>query len=417
MEINKAQWQTDGDGKIRVSMPFAKVDVEKRIVAGWATLDNVDTQKDRVLAEASTRAFERFRGNIREMHQPIAAGRLLDFREDEFYHAQSGKTYKGIFVRVYVSKGAESTWEKVVDGTLQGFSIGGEITDASSEFDKSAGGSVRIIKDYDLVELSLVDSPANPLANVFAIEKHATGSVLKGMIADTSIENVFWCEEDKLAKSASVETYDCPACSAIMKNIGWLESGDEIQTIVERFTKQAQSANEGGVTDMENENAPVEAEVVETPAVDETVVEEAPVEVVEGDDAEVTETEEVEVVEEPAVEEEVVAEDNGLEKAIEALSDTIKKSQESTSEKITELEARFAEAQQKFEKSLGDLVAEHGSLKERFDSVTTQLGEVEKGLKTLEGSTALKKSASVGGATETPKPQANGVWSGSIFGA
>ena len=43
MNINKAHWSTDGD-KVRLSMPFAKVDKERRIVSGFATLDNVDKQ-------------------------------------------------------------------------------------------------------------------------------------------------------------------------------------------------------------------------------------------------------------------------------------------------------------------------------------------------------------------------------------
>lgn len=411
MELTKAQWQTDGD-QIRVQMPFAKVDQEKRTVSGWATLDNVDTQKDRVLAEASTGAFSRFRGNIREMHQPIAAGRLVDFREDEFFHAETGKAYKGIFVTVYVSKGAESTWQKVLDKTLTGFSIGGNITDATNEFDKAAGGSVRIIKDYDLVELSLVDSPANPLANVFSIHKSAEGSFVKGMIADANVENVFWCGEDKIAKSASAESYDCPACSNAMETIGWFDTdvdkSEKVAEVVEKFKKQAQSANEGGATNMEkNENASesVETEVVETETTEAT---EAPV------------LENEEVVSE--TEEEVVAnnevEEPDLQKMFGDLSDTIKKSQEQTAQSLGELETRLAkalDANDSVQAKVEELMSEHKQLVEKFDSVTSQLGEVEKGLKTLEGSTALRKSADLGGSAEAPVRTEKSLWSGSIF--
>ena len=70
MTISKAQWDMDGDN-VRLSMPFSKVDQERRIVSGFATLDNVDKQADIVTTEASLKAFAKFRGNIREMHQPI----------------------------------------------------------------------------------------------------------------------------------------------------------------------------------------------------------------------------------------------------------------------------------------------------------------------------------------------------------
>jgi len=67
MEISKAHWESEGNS-LRLSMPIAKVDIERRIVSGFATLDNIDKQGDIVPSEASVKAFEKFRGNIREMH-------------------------------------------------------------------------------------------------------------------------------------------------------------------------------------------------------------------------------------------------------------------------------------------------------------------------------------------------------------
>src|SRR6478735_10832899 len=148
-EIVKSHWTSDGDS-LRMSMPIAKVDQQRRLVSGWATLDNVDSQGDIVTAEASRKAFARARGNLREMHQNIAVGKVVDFREDEFYNEEDGAFYSGIFVTARVSEGAEDTWKKVLDGTLTGFSIGGSIVDASDEMHKDGSQQVRIVKDYDL---------------------------------------------------------------------------------------------------------------------------------------------------------------------------------------------------------------------------------------------------------------------------
>ena len=41
MEISKAHWVSEGNN-LKISMPIAKVDREKRIVSGFATLDNVE---------------------------------------------------------------------------------------------------------------------------------------------------------------------------------------------------------------------------------------------------------------------------------------------------------------------------------------------------------------------------------------
>ena len=75
MSIQKAHWQ-NSEHSMHLSFPIAKVNREKRTVSGFASLDNVDRHGDIVTADASKKAFERFRGNIREMHQPIAVGKM-----------------------------------------------------------------------------------------------------------------------------------------------------------------------------------------------------------------------------------------------------------------------------------------------------------------------------------------------------
>jgi hypothetical protein len=109
--VSKAHWNSDGEN-LRLSMPFNKVDKERRIVSGFASLDNLDKQMDIVTSEASMNAFAKFRGNIREMHQPLAVGKMVNFKEDKYFDPETKKFYKGVFVSAYVSKGAQDTWGK-----------------------------------------------------------------------------------------------------------------------------------------------------------------------------------------------------------------------------------------------------------------------------------------------------------------
>lgn len=221
MEINKAHWSTEKD-HIRLSMPINKVDKERRIVTGFATLDNLDRQGDVVPKEASLKAFESFRGNIREMHQPVAVGKVVSFKEDTYFDPQEKKFYNGIVVSAYVSKGAQDTWEKVLDGTLTGFSIGGEIHDAEKVYDEDLDKTYQVIKEYSLSELSLVDNPANQFANVFSIEK----GVATGYLSKTSTENVYWCRKCDIVKMSEENACSCPQCDKAMASIGFVESND-----------------------------------------------------------------------------------------------------------------------------------------------------------------------------------------------
>lgn len=156
MNIEKSLWTSNGND-IALSVPFTKVNREKRTVSGFATLDNVDQTGDVVTAEASLKAFESFRGNIREMHGSNAVGKMVSFKPETFYDPKAKEFYNGVYVDAYISKGAQDTWEKILDGTLQGFSIGGKISESDNEVNKATGKSVRFIKGYDLIELSVVD--------------------------------------------------------------------------------------------------------------------------------------------------------------------------------------------------------------------------------------------------------------------
>ena len=168
-----------------IDFPISFVKKEQRIVVGIATADCIDKTGDLVDFEASKEAFNDWAGNIREMHNPIAVGRAISYTPVKV-KGNDGQEYNAIKVEAYISKGAQDTWEKVLDGTLRAFSIGGSIIekkiDASRMF---RGRPVNVIKKYRLGELSLVDNPANPVAIIDIIKMDNTGHldyILKGEV-------------------------------------------------------------------------------------------------------------------------------------------------------------------------------------------------------------------------------------------
>jgi hypothetical protein len=230
--ITKAHWNSDGDN-LRLSMPFNKVDEQRRTVSGFASLDNLDKQMDIVTSEASMAAFAKFRGNIREMHQPSAVGKMISFKEDKYFDPETKKFYKGVFVSAYISKGANDAWEKVLDGTYTGFSIGGRMNKWDDGYDEKSDSQIRIIKDYDLVELSLVDSPANQFANIVSVEKVDGVDVVKA--DNTVLENVFWDKESGLIMLSENENEVSPTSGEPMANIGFVEKTDVEKTQMIKF--------------------------------------------------------------------------------------------------------------------------------------------------------------------------------------
>ena len=155
------------------AFPISKVDAASRTVEGCATDESVDAHGEILDYSASKAAFAAWERNIREMHSNVACGRAISVTADD--------ATKSIAIKARISRGAEPTWQKVLDGTLRFFSVGG--TRLRSEV-RSDG--VRCTSEYRLGEVSLVDVGANPNTK-FAIAKSLNGrpSITELVAADS----------------------------------------------------------------------------------------------------------------------------------------------------------------------------------------------------------------------------------------
>jgi hypothetical protein len=418
-------------------MPFSKVDVERRIVSGFATLDNLDKQADIVTSEASVNAFSKFRGNIREMHGPVAVGKMVSFKEDKYFDPETKKMYNGVFVSAYVSKGAQDTWEKVLDGTLSGFSIGGKMNKWDDAYDEKIDSKIRIIKDYDLVELSLVDNPANQFANVMSIEKNESGEfLLKGDIADTVIENVFWDRDSGVVLLSENDSEVSPISGTQMENIGFVEKTDNEKTEMIKFlVDSAKGIN----TEINKEVSPMTEENIETTTED-VVVED----VQKSDEVapEVDATIETDVVEKSEYMEDEkkksMEEEENVDKMedgehIDAQAETVEaveaekseepevsKSDEAVANAISEIRDGITSAFSDLSavvKSLNDEIAELkksvGYVSAKIEDAETDFNEFGKRMEAVEADTAFRKSGDLGEIVQDqPNKVEKSLWGG-----
>lgn len=336
----------------------------QRIVVGFATLDNIDKSGDIVTSDASMKAFSRFRGNIRYMHERMPVGKLIDYQPAVFYDEETQSQHNGVQVTVKISEAEDAVWTKCQDGTLSGFSIGGNVVKTSYVYDEKLAKNVQVIEDYELTELSLVDNPANQFANITAIRKSADGKVHEG---------------DELQMSGSIEKVfeiNTRGGSPTLPKENEIAKSEEAEVQVTDVTSAS-------VTDAE---IPAEeGEKVEETTVEETVVEE-----------------EVDPKDEDATEAEEVVDISGA--ISEALDKFRTLLEESAANTVKAVDAKIADINEKIESVTSDVEkvsAANGELTEKVNSTETSdkldnlvevLKKFDDRLDTIAQSTAVKKS-------------------------
>jgi hypothetical protein len=175
------------EDKLAYFVPFdiEKIDKKERMVYGWASTECMDGQGEVVELAAIEEALPDYKkwSNIREMHQPSAVGIAPEVEIKE----------KGLWVGAKIID--DSAWKKVEEGVYKGFSIGGKALQKVAKFIEKLKLSVPHITKLKLIEISLVDRPANPEC-VFQLvkylerdntsttsEKEEGGITLKGVFA------------------------------------------------------------------------------------------------------------------------------------------------------------------------------------------------------------------------------------------
>jgi hypothetical protein len=430
MNIEKSLWSSNGDN-IVLSVPFTKVNREKRTVSGFATLDNVDQTGDMVTSEASMKAFENFRGNIREMHGPNAVGKMLSFKPETYYDPETKEFYNGVYVDAYVSKGAQDTWEKVLDGTLAGFSIGGKITESDNEVNKSTGKPVRFIKGYELMELSIVDSPANELCNILSIQKMNGQMIFKGIAVDVVTENIFYCKESDSVFISTEKTYESPITGKPAELIGWVESSDvnkakEIDKILDLYKSRSTLPETQTIAKQANAEGGNEvSENTETTAVEETVVEEAPA-VEETPAAEEAPAEDAvadasaETLEKAADVSEVEVDEPDFAKMLGDLkgffSETLSKATDANAAQVKTVTETVETFSKSVDSRITELAEQHAVLSKAVEDIRNTIDGVQKRVDAVEGETAIKKSSDLGGSQEVSTIKKS-KWNGSFLGS
>ncbi|HEU0026401.1 MAG TPA: hypothetical protein VFQ25_04735 [Ktedonobacterales bacterium] len=209
--------------------PIVRVDAARREIELCATSEALDAHGTIFDYDASKDAFTRWIGNVREMHERRAVGQRVEVRCDD--------ETRRIYVRARISRGAQDTWEKVLDGTLRGASIGASNVVWRRER-RSLGGRARAVNvaaRYDLAELSLVDNPSNPDALGVTIVRDAEPDLAALDRLDGEDSAQPFGPHAAVAAAAAVATEGVPALK-----------GRGTETIAERASDAPDETGDGG---------------------------------------------------------------------------------------------------------------------------------------------------------------------------
>ena len=123
-------------------LPITKIDKERRLISGYASTPALDLDGEIVALDAVRKALPGYWQwrNIRRMHTADAVGVAKEANVDD----------KGLFLTAKIVD--DDCWKKVLEGVYKGYSIGG----------KKLAKNGNTITEIELVEVSVVDRPANP---------------------------------------------------------------------------------------------------------------------------------------------------------------------------------------------------------------------------------------------------------------
>jgi hypothetical protein len=304
-------------------------------------------------------------------------------------------------------------------------------------FDEKSDKAIRIIKQYDLIELSLVDSPANQFANIVSVEKVDGVNVIKG--DETVLENVFYDKESGLVMVSENESEVSPTTGEQMENIGFVEKTDNEKTDMIKFlVDSAKGINTSKINKEVQPMTKSKTQVVKTDLVEDVVV--APE--ADASVAEVTEqvakAEEVEATEvvktdEVVAEEITKAEDaEAVETVVEAVVE-VSKSEEVVAEAVTEMKNTLESAFSDLVSTVKALQAEVELLKSSkvdvdtvkdsfaavakdIAAVTDEFNKFGKRVDAVEADTAFRKSGDIGDIFQSqPEMVEKSLWGGSFL--
>jgi len=209
--------------------PFEILSEDDRIVAGWASVEILDSQGDIIPTGEIERAMYTLMdrgGQILYGHANKPIGKILKWEIRK--HPEANVDGLWVVAKIYKDYPLDDeVWRLVKEGQLRGFSIGAQGRKEKRVLkDKSVNlpDSVNVVRDLNLMEISIVPTPANPLARIEQVNYIAKG--VDG--GDKKLDLDAILSKYKIEKAVFDKTEGCGLCyeiSQIIKEVGDVDIG------------------------------------------------------------------------------------------------------------------------------------------------------------------------------------------------
>jgi HK97 family phage prohead protease len=148
----------------------------ERIIAGYANLAVVDSQNQLIPTEVLQAGIETLMAdlsyaNLMYSHGNIQVGKILPEYEELKTHVDN----KGLYIVCEIrndTKIANEVWEQILDGDINGFSIGCEVTsEPTTKCDVNGENCIEVLNNINIFEVSLTTAPANEMSGFVVVSK------------------------------------------------------------------------------------------------------------------------------------------------------------------------------------------------------------------------------------------------------
>ena len=226
----------------------------RKIIAGYASLAVIDTENEYIPVEVlkdglATLMDDESYANIMIVHKNIQIGKILERFDNLTTHVDD----KGLFIVAEIRDDleiAKATWEKIEDGEIRGFSIGGEIIEDHKECDDK--GCIKVIDKINLFEISVCSCPVNKDSGFEIVNKSYVNKMLE------NCDDIMKKKKTE-PKVLEVEEEPCKDCEEEVEEVVEEKSDDE----EEETPEEEEKAEEEPEPVKEEEKAEDEPEPIE----------------------------------------------------------------------------------------------------------------------------------------------------------
>jgi len=247
LDLHTASWNAEGSDFLLKSVGSEG----ELYVAGYASVDMVDKQGDRIPTNALKKAFSQFMGNkafrnVQLAHSGIQVGEVVDNHTDS-----QGRLWKsevddhGLFVVCKIRNDIQKAREvqkQIRNGDLRAFSIGGQALFRVSKTTPELG-SHREITDLELHEITLCKKGINP-ESTYTILKMEDDSM-----TNTEVLNEIKAGLSEVLKELSEKEEKNTTCSVCKEDdcSGCTNKSYEEEAALDYITTLEKFAHESGV--------------------------------------------------------------------------------------------------------------------------------------------------------------------------